>query len=279
VTRTLSIAAFLSMAASVPPSFGLEMQPAMNSATAGADFANSYPDTEDGLRQLLTACLNAAKDGDKAQLSKAIHQMEIPDYQRWFQKVWPTLYTGMYGKDLKDKQAVMTNMISYLAHQPGVLVIHKVGDGEQAWPKPTEDVDIYEASWRQESATAPDAEKMPIGYFFYFAGGFRWNSLAQNANRPVYRTEAVYPYPSDVEHPAGTVLLRFKVREDGSVSTEDFAVVQINQYSADPLLVQAAVAALKQWRYRPADLYVNADEMPMEAEIDVKPPAASPSAR
>ena len=279
MTRTLCIAAILSIAAPVLPTFGLGAQAAAIPATVGPDVASSYANSEDGLRQLLTACLNAARDGDKAQLSKATNQMKIPDYELWLHKTWPTLYTGMYGKDLKDKQAVMRNMIFYLAHQPGVLVIHKVSDGERAWPKPTEDVDIYEASWRQESAAAPDAEKIPIGYFFYVAGGFRWNSLVQNANKPVYKAEAVYPYPSDGEHPAGTVFLRFKVREDGSVSTEDLAIVQINRYSADPLLVQAAVAALKQWRYRPADLYVNADEMPMDAEIDVKPPAASPSAR
>src|SRR6202008_3410226 len=50
--------------------------------------AESYPNTPDGLRQLLLELLRLAKTGDHAKLLIAITAMEIPDYENWFTRVF-----------------------------------------------------------------------------------------------------------------------------------------------------------------------------------------------
>lgn len=69
-------------------------------------------------------------------------------------------------------------------------------------------------------------------------------NATQMERRLVSRVEPIYPSQARSEHIQGDVRLRVRVAADGTV--ED-----VNLVSGPPQLVGAAIAAVKQWRYRP----------------------------
>ena len=62
--------------------------------------------------------------------------------------------------------------------------------------------------------------------------------------RLIHRVEPEYPAEAEAHHVEGPVVLDVEVLDDGEVGT-------IGIVSGDPVLVQSAVDAVKQWRYRP----------------------------
>jgi TonB family protein len=60
----------------------------------------------------------------------------------------------------------------------------------------------------------------------------------------VTKVDPSYPAEARKQHVAGTVLLCILIDRDGNVS-------QVQVVSGHPLLIQAAVEAVKQWKYRP----------------------------
>ena len=71
----------------------------------------------------------------------------------------------------------------------------------------------------------------------------------------------VYPLQAMQAHVEGTVVLSAVIGKDGSV--ENVKVV-----SGHPMLTQAAVDAVKRWRYKP--YYLNGEPVQAETEIKVK---------
>ena len=69
--------------------------------------------------------------------------------------------------------------------------------------------------------------------------------LSDDANHHlIKRVPAVYPQMAQIAHIAGQVTLRFTISATGEVA-------DVQPVSGHPLLIQAAQAALKQWRYTP----------------------------
>jgi len=77
----------------------------------------------------------------------------------------------------------------------------------------------------------------------------------------IHRVDPIYPAIAQSQHVAGVVRLRVQVAADGSVK-------QVEALSGPRLLLAAAVAAVRQWRYQPSLL----DGKPIEVEkiIDVQ---------
>jgi len=69
---------------------------------------------------------------------------------------------------------------------------------------------------------------------------------AQFAPRLIRRVEPVYPPLAKAMRIQGTVRLAAVIDDDGTVAG-------LKLISGHPLLVQAAMDAVKQWRYRPAE--------------------------
>jgi hypothetical protein len=67
--------------------------------TAQGTTAEVYPNTADGLHQLLNNLLLTAKNGDEAKLRSQIAEMEIPNYENWF--------TRAFGQERGEKWAAM----------------------------------------------------------------------------------------------------------------------------------------------------------------------------
>jgi hypothetical protein len=259
-----------------------------NPATSPPTAAKLYPNTTAGFHEFLTDCITAAKATDQSELGSLIASTAIPNYEQWFRKTYPgpaESWIGPYGKELRDKQILMKNLLSYLAHQNGELVIKKVIDSPDEgkgmeWGMlhaAAQPVDIYFASWNAESALSEQAYNLPIGHFYFIDGAFRLDSLIRYSNAPIYRVDPIYPYPSDGNHPVGLVLLGFKILEDGSVSRTNIKASsnQSHGFSSDPKLIKAAADALMQWRFRPPNLYVLGDEMALTEIIKVAPLTAA----
>jgi periplasmic protein TonB len=76
----------------------------------------------------------------------------------------------------------------------------------------------------------------------------------------IQKVQPQYPTVARLMHVSGTVRLRAIIGKDGSVS-------QLEVLSGNPLLAQAAVAAVREWRYRPTRL--NEEAVEIETYITV----------
>lgn len=77
----------------------------------------------------------------------------------------------------------------------------------------------------------------------------------------VRRVQPVYPPPARWMHISGTVILHATIGTDG-------AVHKLSVMSGNPILAQAAVAAVRDWCYRPTLL--SGQPVEVETEITVK---------
>ena len=77
----------------------------------------------------------------------------------------------------------------------------------------------------------------------------------------VHRVEPPYPMIAKQIRLQGTVVLRAMVGADGTID-------QIQVVSGHPILAQAALEAVRQWRYRP--YFLNGMAIPVETEVTVK---------
>jgi len=71
-----------------------------------------------------------------------------------------------------------------------------------------------------------------------------WLSPQEAETRLLIRTDPHFPAEAVGAHRAGTVVLEVQVAEDGSVSN-------VRTLSGDPVLANAAIAAVRNWRYQP----------------------------
>src|SRR5208283_178143 len=76
--------------------------------TTQSSTAESYPDTADGLRSLLTDLLFTAKSDDPSKLWSKIADMEIPNYEHWFTTTFGQdkgeSWAEPYGKSLRANE-------------------------------------------------------------------------------------------------------------------------------------------------------------------------------
>jgi len=76
----------------------------------------------------------------------------------------------------------------------------------------------------------------------------------------VHRIQPEYPRAATILHISGTVLLRARIGTDGLVR-------ELEVISGNPILADAALAAVRQWRYQPTRL--NGQPVEVETEITV----------
>ncbi len=89
-------------------------------------------------------------------------------------------------------------------------------------------------------------------------------SQAFMANRLLSRADPVYPPESQIEHIAGSVVVRIVIDKSGRRSNADYV-------SGRPDLAPAAIEAVKQWKYQPYLLNGGAIEVETTVEISFTP--------
>jgi TonB family protein len=228
-----------------------------------------YPESADGLKRLVQDVFSAMQAKDEAKVSFLCSSMTLPDHAAWFAKTFgPTegprvdsAYTNLLPDSQKRIASVFELALKEARTDTQVAVVIKgnhTGEMEQrvvdAMQTP---VPLYVAI----GSNPKEPHGVTLGHFFYVDGGFRFvTALAlQNIgvapatrirvsgnmqrNMLVKKVEPVYP----ATKAKGTVLLHVIVATDGSVS-------EVSVVNGDPDLGQAAMDAVRQWKYRPTTL-------------------------
>jgi TonB family protein len=236
---------------------------------AQAAAAESYPNTPDGLRQLLLELLGLARTNDQAKLRAEIAAMEIPDYENWFARVFgrenAQKLGDKYEELLKASELHFEMLWIEIAKQQGLISVDRLR-------VPSGTVDAYKANWKKtDDSAGPDNQS--IGVFYFVDGKFRVDGsrrdlrvLSTNKTDPATvgelanRIPPVYPPLARQARIQGTVAVNVIVRKDGTVEVENVA-------AGHPLLAQAAVDAVRQWRYEPTT--INGEPVDIETKIYV----------
>jgi TonB family protein len=191
-----------------------------------------YPDSAEGLRNLLQDVLAAAKAGDRPKLLSLVNQMEIPNYEAWFTKTYGLergeSVAGFYGGNLDRNERDFQELFMEFAAQDGEISARKVNDapepGRRFEFRMLEDlqqpVDIFFASWKKDGSP-PDSTGDPIGYFVFVDGAFRWNSairLFRIRPNAVPNNRRLQVFPQD-QTGGGPNIPSYVSRGDGSITS------------------------------------------------------------
>jgi TonB family protein len=253
--------------------------------SSGAETA-VYPETPEGLKKLLQDVFAAEKAGDTTKSEKLYASMGIPDHAAWFAKTFGEAegarLEAKYASSGEEFSARPKKMLQIATRedQTNVSVLTYPTPNEPplveaflaAMTSPTT---LYHATARR---AAEGASVILIGNFVFVSGGFRYvdfGLMMALSNAPptrvrpggdvakpklVYRVDPIYPAEASRQGIQGTVRLHVVLAKDGSVR-------QMNVVSGDPLLAQAAMDAVKQWRYQPTLL--NGEPVEVVTEVEV----------
>jgi TonB family protein len=233
-----------------------------------------YPNSSEGLRQLLNNMLAAAKSENRCELLSMIGETEIPNYQKWFTSNFGQekgeSWAAPYGRWLAKNEKEFYELLVKLAHMEGEFTVEKL-DSAKRYDLFDGPLDEYRASWKRPAAPKSEA-LVSIGDFFFVEGKFRWDTTAQYFpfQKPntgtfvpaklIKKVQPEYPAEAQVKRIEGIVKLHIVVKKDGSVFVQSVA-------EGDPVLSPAAIEAVRQWRYEPTQL--NGQAIDVETTIDV----------
>jgi TonB family protein len=249
------------------------------------------PGSQGGLRSQLEKILAMEQLGDAKEAENAIEELEIPEDSDWF--------TQVFGSELGPKlaasyklswDAFRDNLTSHFrsevevkalnvettvypdpsGHTSNFIASHIISDMKTPTP-------LYSAS---TVGTSGNPRPLP-GYYIYAQGAFRIVNLqtfyvlpgvrpmririGENVAKSslIYQAIPTYPPEAKKKRHVGTVLLHAIIGVDGTVQQLEMA----NPDKVDPLLGQAAMDAVKQWRYKPTLL--NGDPVEVDTTISM----------
>jgi len=235
--------------------------------------AQSFPDSEDGLRNFLTDSVSAA--GKKSDLKRIAQSVVIPNYRDWFRKVFgedegerlSAAYRYDSSDDQKDMERRAGDLIELGRQEAGALTIRRISSVSEAEGNVRIQqiliasripFSMYEARTPRKAANVAPYS----GLFLYVGDGFRWireltftilkgvqpyrvriggavqQAMLDHSVRPAYPAEAM------AASQQGTVRLQIILNREGMVT-------KIDVVSGPSLLQDSAIQAVRQWRYRP----------------------------
>lgn len=240
--------------------------------SASTPVTNAYPDTTDGLRELLQQLVAAIQKGDTQETSRITQSLAVPDYKAWFAQVFGAttrgsvaeLYTASLRSPAPDVSDSLRGVVQEGKTNIRVKRFQPTDDSLPEWyvrplaaamqkPTPLYRADAYkdqESSWN-----------FP-GYFFYVDGGFRFVSLYAFRDVPgviparirvggnvqaasiTHFVQPTYPLDAKMKHIQGTVVLHAIIGKDGRITNLEFL-------SGPPELKKAAMDAIQKWIYKP----------------------------
>jgi TonB family protein len=245
--------------------------------------APAYPESADGLKQLIQDIFSAMRAKDNAKLSSLFASMTLPDLAAWFTQTFgptegarvDTEYTNLLPSSQINVRDIFEHALKEGRTEIQVAVVNK---GNRTSEREQRVVDAMQAPVPLyvvigSGAKAPSATM--LGHFFYAYGGFRFLTAFVLQNIGVSRPKRILVSGNiqqglliqriEPKRPAtktkGTVLLRVIVATDGSVS-------EVSVISGDPDLAQAAMDAVRQWRYKPTTL--NGTPMIVETAVSIE---------
>jgi TonB family protein len=151
------------------------------------DLSPSYPDTPEGLKQLLWDVVAAQKSRNADEIAAAKQDLEIPNYEEWFTETfgaeqgqkWADAYRFSLEKSGRGRGRFYLQLID----GDGEIVTRKVNDApapgvdleRQMLASMKQPVDIYFVGWTFDGAPH-GSQPAPVGYFMFIDGKFRWDN-------------------------------------------------------------------------------------------------------
>ncbi len=267
--------------------------------TAASPQEHSYPNTSDGLRGLLSDIFAAEKAHDTARETSLIQSLLVPEDSTWFVDTYGPGFgaslAGAYSQarpDLEEQiRVIYETDVKRGWTNPKILEYTDPEKVDAPYDRflnsMNQIVPLYQtASLEGRSATtfalAVGGKVTPMagdldGCFIYDRGGFRFiplNILMKlPSERPVrihldmdvmgskviQRVPVRMPPEAIKKHISGKVILDAILDVDGNIK-------ELKPVSGDPVLVSAAMDAMKQWRFAPTKL----DGDPVEVEFQME---------
>lgn len=260
------------------------------SVSAQAREAADYPDSEKGLRAFLGDLMREVKKGDEARFAAIAGDVALPDYQTWFIAV----FGNSFGQEMALAYADLRNQIQntlYAGMQKlnqdgfrGPQVRRQVspclsGTSDKVFrilASRKTDVPFYSVTFQRGEISRS------AGFFVYVDDAFRWlgnirfnpaNDVAGLPTAPpqpaspalqskalVKSVAPVYPPEARKSGIQGTVRLSAIIAKDGTLK-------ELSYVSGPCSLADAAMTAVRQWRYKPTAM--NDELVEVATTIDV----------
>jgi len=238
-----------------------------------------YPDSADGFRQQLEALISSYNSGDRADFRADLETLAIPDSDKWVANHFPPASASKLQRSYRESFAVFERHLYSVIEDsaqlpPGEFIVKQWeaplppnhSEVEQGILSPLQSIPVecfgYGPLHPKRGATPPW-----LGSFIYMEGMFRfvggnypfWSEdlrrlrqpltpadpLAVPTPRVLNKVRPEYPKKARQEHIEGIVRLHVVVGKDGA--PHDLTVI-----AGDPLLTEAALKAVRQWRFEPS---------------------------
>jgi TonB family protein len=235
----------------------------------------TVPDSAEGLQAQLGRILDLEKREKQSDSEAAINELEMPEDAGWFTQVFGpelgaklsatyklswTNYRDTVSSQFRsdaDVSALSVRVTIYpdsSGHSSDFIASHVISDMKSPAP-------LYEAS----AVTVEGQRRSLPGYYVYARGAFRILNLQTLYLLPdvrpmrirvganvaksslIYQAVPVYPPEAKKKLIVGKVVLHIIIALDGTVRQVEI----VNSDEVHPLLCQAAMDAVKQWRYKP----------------------------
>jgi TonB family protein len=260
---------------------GIWLLPVLGKAQTSADAR-----TMERLRSQMTTALAAARQRDQAKLKEIGRSWMIPDYELWFKAMFEegtgAAMASAYGANLESTEKLLPRLLEWLARQEGELVIEdaktlpKRSDswcGEKLESLLKSDLALYRVSvgkgdspGLQGGRVAGDYRRLdcpslglagppphPMSEILRVGGNVM-------AARNIKKVAPVYPREARAAGISGKVLLHAIIGKDGGIQA-------LEVISGPPALKEAALDAVRQWKYQVTFLKGNPVEV--DTTIDV----------
>jgi len=267
-------------------------------ASTPASMQLAYENSARGLKHLIQDALKAAKENNQAKLGELTASMVIPHPESWFSEAFGPQLGAVYARRYAQERA---RLPADLAGTFSELVAQKFTDVEVLWFTKACDSRADENEYplliaRQEPEPISavqlhhDNLSQTLRFFVYVDGGFRFagnlqppgslNSGAAETPAPdakldspririkvggsvqkarlIKQVPPTYPEEARRQYIQGDVLLRALITREGTV--QDLRVIK-----GRCMLAEAAIKAVRQWRYAPTLL----EGKPLEIETTI----------
>lgn len=248
----------------------------------------AYAEKPGGLKKLMEDILRATKVGDEQALSKLLGSLTVPDPDIWFRQVFGEVIGANFAARFAgSRPGIPPNLANFFTEVVRAKMTQvDVRRFERACDPNATEFEYPVLAARQRSQALYEVRFMEANYyrslwaFAYIDGGFRFlgnlelttsatlralgvnaRSMAGGSNRPaesapikafpnvqsakvIHMEGPIYPEEAKRRLQQGTVQLAAIVAKDGSI-------LQLHVVRGTCSLAEAAVKAVKKWRYSP----------------------------
>ena len=265
-----------------------QIAPAEFQSGASTAQVQTYPDSADGLHDLIQRLAAAIQKGDSGEINTLTHSLIIPNFKEWLPQVFGAEIGAhmaqLYESPCPDFDSKFKESVERMVKNGQTDISVTRFEGPELSEK-----DFYAAKLvkAMQSPVPIYAEKMNKpgetawsipGFFVFVQGNFRyigWHAMGAVPNlvprrirvggnvqkaKIVHMVMPKYPDEAKAQGIQGTEVLHTVIDFDGSI-------LDLQWVSGPPELKDAAVDAVKQWRYEPTLL--NGEPVQVDTTISV----------